>query len=1336
MKYGRNNKNRFVSIMISLMLVTAMVFSDAAPVLAVESETKDPLEDTVVVLMKDDSLKTETKVRKTLSAGEEPVKDISVEDVWTFENETSGMKLNGSDDSGEPTEDDAVVALVSSDSMSADKLVKTLNKRKDVQMAEKNFKVHAVSVSRKITGAETLSEALKQNRVQTQPAAGIVSGSEAQSAAGSLSGSQAPSVIKNPGTVGSGAVTNDPYNEYQWSMKSRKNAPNIEYEWNEKGVTGSDKIVAILDSGVDYTHPDLKDNMWVNTHKQLKGEHGFDFIAGDPDPMDENGHGTHCAGVVGAVGNNNIGISGVNQNIRIMALRTLDSDGSSFLSHEVAAYNYISKALDLGEPVVAINNSWNGGDYSYIFEKLIDIVGDKGAATVTSAGNNAVNTDDDKPYPAVIDSPYLIDVAATDRSGSLAYYSCYGESVDIAAPGSEILSTVTDPSYNPAIYGDEQDDISAEYNGYDDDTNTFGFPEKIYVNGRECEKTGGVYVGKEGQEITVSKVEDGFADDDQNSLEIIYNNLKESDVVSFLVPYEIEDDAAIRPTFSLMCKTTGPDDAIDSSVFFASDIAEDEKPNLVTLNDKPFSGYYVIGAEPEWDHLEFGGDNFVDPEPGDKRYFAVSMYAVTKGDFSARIDDIGISRQDISKSRFGKYNFMSGTSMSAPYISGALALIMAEREQHPEAGKATELADVLNEMSAMAKEEPKLPIGAGGAFDFRVVPTVLPPKVGKAWVDTSSDTIKISGSGLDPDQEDFKVELGESDSEMREAEVIRSKSTNGREIYIKNDGWINNVENIRVTGANNRVSRKKNVYLVNGKKEYTKANGITLDISEEAAATDGKNIYTAWSSSREIRKQDPADRDNGCYTIATVTSTKHFKVNRDRNERYGLLFGNDMVYANNRLYTVIEYGAAEEIEEDDSDVLILSHGKKGSPEKSEHRATADDSGSEGSDGYDDGVDEFEGPYAIYSGEYKLVSASTAVTPDDEAKEVTDLGKLPAELEDLEGYAMAAYNGRIYFIGGSRGYGETMKVSNKVFIFDPATGKWSNGPALPSPRTGGKAVQYKGSLIYTMGLESGTGNETEMPDNLIFDGKTWRACSVKNTAEKMYGVDVLYVGLTAKGLIYSGAPVYDLGDTYIYDAAANKYVDTGYNYLADPEEYGPWTIVVGNTLYGIDAGDLYTMPVESGLMNLTVKKTGKGKVTGAGGYMPGNDAKVTLKASKHYHIKSIKVDGKAVKVKSGTTKKTVKVAKMTKNTTVKVVFEKDKKVKVSVKKRGRGKVKGAGKHYVGSKVKIRVTAARGYYIKSLKVGKKKIKLSRKPSKKVYTIKKIKKAVKVRVVFAKK
>ena len=219
-------------------------------------------------------------------------------------------------------------------------------------------------------------------------------------------------------------------------------------------TTGSsDIVVAVIDTGVDYNHPDLNDNMWVNV-AELNGVadydddengyvddiYGFDFINNEGDPYDDHGHGTHCSGTIAAEGNNGDGVVGVNWNAKIMALKFLGSDGSGDTLDAIDAINY---AIDNGADIMS--NSWGGGSFSQALKDTISVANDEGILFVTAAGNSRKNTDRRPHYPSSYDVPNIISVAATDHNDALAGFSNYGpNSVDLGAPGVDILSTYPD----------------------------------------------------------------------------------------------------------------------------------------------------------------------------------------------------------------------------------------------------------------------------------------------------------------------------------------------------------------------------------------------------------------------------------------------------------------------------------------------------------------------------------------------------------------------------------------------------------------------------------------------------------------------------------------------------------------------------------------------------------------------------------------------------------------------------------------------------------------------------------------------------------------------------
>ena len=226
--------------------------------------------------------------------------------------------------------------------------------------------------------------------------------------------------------------------------------------------TGSKEIVVgILDSGVQYDHPDLVNNMWINPYESgemrndgidndgngyIDDYHGWDFHNNDNDPMDESplGHGTLCAGPVGAQGNNALGITGVNWNVSIAAIKISGFYGHHYLSDTIEAHDY---ATNNNIPI--INCSWGYREPSLLHKEAIERAGDANQLVIVACGNSGNNLDEYSPrYPACYDNWNIISVANTDRNDDLSISSNYGkESVDLAAPGTDILTTSAESSH-------------------------------------------------------------------------------------------------------------------------------------------------------------------------------------------------------------------------------------------------------------------------------------------------------------------------------------------------------------------------------------------------------------------------------------------------------------------------------------------------------------------------------------------------------------------------------------------------------------------------------------------------------------------------------------------------------------------------------------------------------------------------------------------------------------------------------------------------------------------------------------------------------------------------
>lgn len=223
-------------------------------------------------------------------------------------------------------------------------------------------------------------------------------------------------------------------------------------------TSGSAKVlIADIDTGIDYNHQDLINNLWHNPG-EIAGDGidndgngyiddviGWDFRDKDGRPFDDNSHGSHTAGTIGATGGNGIGVSGVAQQASIMALRFLGgAEGSGSLEDAIKAIEY---ATNNGATIMS--NSWGGGGYSQAMFDAISRANDKGILFIAAAGNSGSDNDKKAQYPANYKLPNVLTVAATDSGDKLASFSCFGATtVHLAAPGVKILSTVPGDKYN------------------------------------------------------------------------------------------------------------------------------------------------------------------------------------------------------------------------------------------------------------------------------------------------------------------------------------------------------------------------------------------------------------------------------------------------------------------------------------------------------------------------------------------------------------------------------------------------------------------------------------------------------------------------------------------------------------------------------------------------------------------------------------------------------------------------------------------------------------------------------------------------------------------------
>jgi subtilisin family serine protease len=478
--------------------------------------------------------------------------------------------------------------------------------------------------------------------------------------------------ISKPVSINSLAIPNDEFMPDLWGMHN-DGANGLEdadidapEAWSQH-VGNKNVVVGVIDTGIDFYHPDLKNNIWQN-EKELQGQPGVDDdnngyiddiwginpVYENTFPMDDAGHGTHVAGTIAAEGNNTIGVAGVNWNTRVAACKFLDMDGWGYLDGAVECVNYFNSLKSSGVNVVATNNSWGGGGYSDILNDAISTANDMGILFVAAAGNDANDNDSNPSYPASYNLPNVISVAATNSNDELAYFSNYGATtVHLAAPGEDIKSTL------PSTYVCRQNGNNVIVNDTFDNLNNWSM---LTTN-----------TDMPVQDIPSKhwKLDSSMAYVGNNSLSDSLNSNEYLGVIQ-----------SALYTQDINLSNVGSDTVLCASVHIKGAVNGDYEAygdfGIVVSND---------GGE-HWMWLDWTADNYEDwteftvTIPSDMRseHFKIALIKSNRywGDDSTgnatgyNIDNFTVGSGDMVQ--IPHYGFYSGTSMATPHVTGAAAL--------------------------------------------------------------------------------------------------------------------------------------------------------------------------------------------------------------------------------------------------------------------------------------------------------------------------------------------------------------------------------------------------------------------------------------------------------------------------------------------------------------------------------------------------------------------------------------------------------------------------------------------------------------------------------------
>lgn len=1069
--------------------------------------------------------------------------DMEITDTYTFEMSNAKART-----SSVAEESNLSVSLVKSDTYSTEELVDMLSKKSNVKYAEPNYKIKKLDY-------------------------------------------------------------NDKYYKYQWALDNKGQNAGIEgLDINADTDLLSDKddkerVIAVVDTGMDYTHEDLKDVVWNNpfNNKKLYGEHGYDFINYDADPMDDNGHGSHCSGIMAGKSNNGVGIVGTakSENIKIMALKILDEEGSGYGMEAVGAYNYIYKAQQLGINIVAVNNSWGGADDEEfeILKTLIDLVGKNGAISVCAAGNESMDNDTYESIPANIDSDYVISVAASNEKDELATFSNYGKkNVDIAAPGTNILSSVSYNCFNPSIY-DNPLDLCSTYHSFDTENlakviDENGYTEAVLQDG---EIPYGTYSDGEG-EVQVSTTNSeylGEKSDTDKSLKWEIKGAKAESIHYLYLPYDV-NQSDTGTYLDMALKMDGPDNATDDSleeyfesslVVFSDYILDDNGKADLTDLEEGMIGMTSIEKRNYWSKLNLALSDKTKKK--EKHVIALAIYVMAEGDYSISIDDFGVSKENVSEEEFGKYDYYNGTSMATPYVTGAVAAVA---NAYPDETALQTKARVLG--SVRKSENLKDKVATGGVLDLSKVgnPSIF---VEKANIN-SKNQIEINGYYMD------NAEVYVDDKKV---DII---SNDGKTIVIDGSQLYNKQISIKV--EKDGLSYEDTYFFTKGKAFNKGASAFGTLKNGQLLSSGNSLIYIDYSGTVSYAFSY-TDEETNKETMMWMEGS---------NPVTGKMFGKEYEYAVDYLiYSATDY--------------VYTNGKI---------------------------------YGCFTLDVGYATEQVLAVYDDE-KGWTKLDEMPEDMEGLEGSTLTAYNGDLYLMGGIDEDGNVINKVAKYSINAKKWTSEGNLPDTraysKAMQVGKKLILTLGTngtndIPKNMIFDGKNWTISKAKLGKSIDSETYYY------GTKQFTVTTAEVGLVKDGIVYTNLRVEDMGDTFTYSVnkdsftasqyALNSsqlkcdilrattvqdklYVLYGDEYVEDYEDeefLSTKSYDSEGSLEDEYEGGISTLyiPVTNGYVSVVDKSEMGGYVEGAGYYLPGDTITLTAKAEDEFiKIDKFLVNGKSI-----------------------------------------------------------------------------------------------------------
>jgi len=591
-------------------------------------------------------------------------------------------------------------------------------------------------------------------------------------------------------------------------------------------MTGSsDVVVAVIDTGIDYRHPDLVNNLWVNAG-ELNGVDGFDddgngysddiygydFVNEDGDPYDDNGHGTHCAGTIGAEGNNALGVVGVNWDVSIMSVKVADADGNIADADIIQAIGYIdAMGIDI------CSCSWGGQD---AFDKATsDAIAGSEALFVFAAGNDSADNDVTPYYPAGYELPNVIAVGASTATDTVASFSNYGATtVDVFAPGDGIMSTVPFGGFDWIVPNDVtwSDGFSSLGNWYNESgTWRWALSSARFVS----------------SPTSLSRV--NYADNEASFIDSAY-------------AVSLAGTANPSLSFQLNCNTESGYDFVLVGVYDPSIVDDPGTPQneqWPTLGQ--YSGYSSGWVQCAVDLSPYAGDS-VYPWFG-----LVSDEGVSGG--YVYIDDAKITRSACTPVYSSAYATWSGTSMAAPHVAGLAALLLA---RNPGLTSEEMKADIMSAVDVKAAFS-GLCVSNGriNAWNALAADNAAPIAVHDEYETLKNGTLTVAAPGVLANDSDSNGDTLRASVVNNPAHGTLVMGADGSFAYTPTPGWsgTDHFDYLACDAEAESQPTAATITVVDGALIEDNAAGVTFDRfvpSAGAAYSGGTYTYGRWTGTR------------------------------------------------------------------------------------------------------------------------------------------------------------------------------------------------------------------------------------------------------------------------------------------------------------------------------------------------------------------------------------------------------------------------------------------------------------------------------------------------------